>query len=650
MGSNILNIGQSALAAAQVGISTTGHNIANANTPGYSRQVVIQGAAMAQNFGYGYIGQGTQINTVTRVFNELLASQIASAQSSSSELTTYAAQMRQIDNMLSDSAAGLSPALQDFFKSIQTLSATPGDASARQAMYSSAQSLADRFHSLDSRLQDMRQGVNTQLTASVNNVNTYAKEIARLNDVIEKALSANRNPPNDLMDQRDQLIAELSKETKTTVVKQDGGQYNVFIGSGLPIVVGKQTYTLTTMNSPTDGGRLEVAYQGKNSTTILGENSLPGGVIGGLVQFRSQSLDSIQNELGLIATVLAGTFNAQHAQALDSSGKPGQEFFTLPPPDVNASDKNTGDAEVSATILNYKALTSSDYSLKYDGSNYAVTRLSDGNVRTFSSLPQTVDGLQIGIDSGSMAAGDVFSIQPTAGAAAGFTLKIKNISQIAAGGPAVSAAAGATNTGSGAISAPVVTGDYADAPLTSPMTLSYVQGDNTLTGFPAGEPVTVTLANGTSTTYSAGTAVPYTDGATIEVAGIKLQISGAPADGDQFTVTANTTNAVGDNRNILLLAGLQTSAVMENGTATYEGAFNRLVSLVGNKTRELEVTSKAETQMLEQAEAAHQAESGVNLDEEATNLLRYQQAYQAAGKMMQIASQLFDVLLALGRA
>lgn len=648
MGSNILNIGQSALAAAQVGISTTGHNIANANTPGYSRQVVIQGAAEAQNFGYGYIGQGTQINSVTRIFNELLATQVTNAQASSNELSSYATQMKQIDNMLSDSAAGLSPALQDFFNSIQTLSASPGDAAARQAMLSSSQSLADRFHSLDSRLQDLRQGVNTQLSSSVTLVNTYANEIAKLNDVIEKSLSADSNPPNDLMDQRDQLIAELSKEIKTTVVKQDGGKYNVFIGNGLPIVVGKQTYALTTANSPTDGGRLEVAYQGKDSATILGQSSLAGGVIGGLTKFRNESLDDIQGELGLIATVLAQTFNQQHVQALDANGKPGQAYFAPPVPSVSISAKNTGTASVSGNITDVAALTGSDYRLRYDGSNYAVTRLSDGNVQSFASLPQTVDGLQIRIDAGAMAGGDEFVIQPTFNGASKIKLNITDTSKIAAGGPVLSSAAAATNTGSGVIAAPTVTGTYAAAPLTAAMTLSYASGSNTLSGFPATAPVTVT-AGGTSTTYAAGTPVPYTAGATIEVAGIKLQLSGTPADGDQFTITPNTSNGVGDNRNALLLAGLQTGAVLDNGTTTYEGAFNRLVSLVGNKTHELQVTSNAENQMLDQALVAQQSESGVNLDEEATNLLRYQQAYQAAGKMMQIASQMFDVLLALGR-
>lgn len=648
MASNILSIGQSALSAAQVGISTTGHNIANASTPGYSRQVVIQGAAEAQNFGYGYVGQGTQVSAVQRIYSEVLARQVVSAQSSTSALTAYHTQMVQIDDMLSDSAAGLSPALQDYFNSIQTLTSNPGDSATRQAALSSAESLVDRFHSIGDRLSALRESVNTQLTAGITEVNTYAKSIAKLNDVIEKAYGAHNSPPNDLLDQRDQLVLELSKLIKTTVVNQDGGKYNLFIGSGLPLVVGTQTFALTTANSPTDGGRLDVAYMANGKTTLLNPNSLPGGTLGGLLEFREQSLDPIKNQLGLIAVTIAQTVNEQHAQGLDALGKPGGSFFAPPVPLVTKNVGNTGNATVTGHVTDISAMTSSDYSLKFDGTNYAITRGSDNQIQTFASLPQTIDGITIQIDAGAMQAGDNFLIQPTINGTADFKLAITNTTKIAAGAPVISAANATTNTGTGNLSGVTVSTTYAASPLSTAVTLSYGSGTNTLTGFPAGQAVTVT-ANGVSTTYPAGTPVPYTSGATIAFAGVKFLMSGTIANGDQFTLTPNTSSASGDNRNALQLAGLQTNSLMANGTSTYEGAFNQLVSLVGNKTRELQVTSKAENQMLTQAVAAKESESGVNLDEEATNLLRYQQAYQAAGKMMQIASQLFDVLLTIGR-
>ncbi|MDP1657763.1 MAG: flagellar hook-associated protein FlgK [Methylotenera sp.] len=653
MASNILSIGKSALSAAQVGLSTTGHNIANASTLGYSRQVVVQSAAQSQNFGYGYVGQGTEISAVTRVYNEILAKQVVSSQSVSAGINAYSTQLNSIDNMLSDAAAGINPAMNDFFGSVQDLSANPSDIPTRQSMLSNAQSLVNRFQSASSRLNEIRDSINTQLTSTVSLVNTYAKQIASLNDVIDKAISATGNPPNDLMDQRDQLVLELSKQIKTTVVPQNQGSYNIFVGNGLPLVVGADTYALTTASNPTDPSRLEVAYQSKTKTTILGVDSLPGGTIGGILQFRAESLDAVQNQLGQIAAVLAETFNSQHAQGLDLNGKPGGALFTIPAPVVSSNSDNTGNAIVNSQIVDARSLTSSDYRLQFDGSNYKITRLSDKTVQSFTSLPQTLDGLSFSQASGTMNAGDDFVIRPTQNAATGIKLTITDASKLAVGGPALSSTTNIANAGTATISSPTASSSYSSSPMVGALGLTYNSGmPGTLTLAPSSQPVTVT-SGGTSTTFPAGAAVTYTSGATITVGGLSFAISGTPTNGDQFTITPNTTNGPGDNRNGLLLAGLQGQSTVQstgsNSKTSYSSAFSQLVNNVGNKTRELKVTGAAEAKVLEQATAAMQSESGVNLDEEATNLLRYQQAYQAAGKMMQIASQLFDVLLQLGR-
>lgn len=541
MASNILSIGQSALAAAQVGISVTGHNIANASTPGYSRQEIVQSTAQAQDFGFGYLGQGTTVASVKRIYSDLLAKQLNNAQSSSGATSAYAAQMTQIDNMLADPAAGLSPSIQNFFASIQSVASNPGDAASRQAALSSAQALVARFQGLDNRLNEIRDSVNHALSATTQLVTSYAKQIAQLNDVISKAVGANKNnPPNDILDQRDKIVSDLSKLVKTDVYSQDDGSYNLFIGNGLPLVIGNKAYGLTTVNASEDTGRLEVAYV-SNTVKALGDNMLPGGTIGGLLQFRTGSLDSVQNQLGQIASVFTQTFNAQHKLGYDSTGAIGGDFFNAPTPDVFGNTANSVGSSLTATITNTSALTSSDYRVKYDGSNYSIYRLSDSSVQTFTSLPQTLDGIAF---NATMAAGDSFLIQPTRNSASKLSLAISNISKIAAG---------------------------------------------------------------------------------------------------------DVTGGNGNNRNALLLAALQGSNTMNNGTISYENAFGQLVSFVGNKTNELKVNSAAEDALLAQTTAAQQAQSGVNLDEEATNLLRYQQAYQAAGKVMQIASTMFDTLLQLGR-
>ena len=547
MASSILSIGQSALAAAQVGINTTGHNIANAATPGYNRQVIVQGAAQAQNFGFGFLGQGVEVSTIKRVYNEYLGNQVQSAQTTKSGLDSYYAQMRQIDNLLADPNTGLSPAMQDFFAGLQNLASNPTSIPARQTVLSNAESLATRFHSLGGRLDEIERGLNSQIQSSVSDINAYGQQIAQLNDAIGKAERASGQPPNDLLDQRDQLLMELNKQIKVTVVGQ-GSDYNVFIGNGQPLVVGVTTYSLTSVASQTNPEKLEVAYRASNGSLVsLAESALAGGQLGGLLAFRSQSLEPAQNALGRVAIGLASSFNEMHQTGFGLDGSTGNSLFAMGSPVVGAHGQNAGTAVLTASIgsaNDAKALTTSDYKLQFNGgTSYTLTRLSDNTPTTFNSFPQTIDGVTLSLTAGAVA-GDSFLIRPTVNGASAFGVVLTDPAKLAA---------------------------------------------------------------------------------------------------------ASQPGAVGDNSNALSLVALQTANTLGNGTITYQGAYSQLVSQVGNKTRELDVTSSAAGKLLSEATTALQNESGVNLDEEAANLLRYQQAYQAAGKVMQIASELFDVLLSIGR-
>ena len=635
MATSILSIGQSAIAAAQAGLNTTGHNIANASTPGYSRQVVIQGAALPQNFGFGFMGQGTQVSTIQRVYNEYLGVQVQSAQASKSGLDSYYTQIKQINNMLADPTAGLSPSLQDFFSGIQTLASNPSNISARQATLSSADALTGRFQSLAGQLNEISQGVNSQIQSSVNAINSYARQIAQLNDSIGKVQSAAGQPPNDLLDQRDQLVLDLNKQIKATVVKQGDGSYNVFIGNGQPLVVGTTASKLVSVASTSDPSKTVVAYQSGNGSTVpLSESGLAGGQLGGLVEFRGKTLEPAQNALGRVAIGLASTINAQHSLGQDLNGNLGGALFTLASPVVYANSGNASSASVTASISDAGALTTSDYRLQYDGSQYTLTRLSDNTATTFApaALPQTVDGVTINVST-TPATGDSFLIRPTVNGASGIGVAISDPALLAAAAP-IRATAASGNTGSGAIGAGSVnTPPPPNANLQQPVTITFTSA---------------TTYNVTGTGTGNPTGLTYTPGATISYNGWSTAISGTPAAGDSFTVASNT-GGVGDSRNALLLGDLQTANTLGNGTTSYQGAYSQFVSQIGNKTRELEVTSSAAGNLLSQTTLSAQNESGVNLDEEAANLLRYQQAYQAAGKVMQIASQLFDVLLSIGR-
>lgn len=787
--SNIFDSSISGLSAAQLGMSTTQHNIANANTPGFNRQVNVQVARPGQATGSGFIGTGVNVSTVQRIYDQYLSAQVTQQQGQASQLNSYYSQIQQINNMLADPTAGLTPALQNFFNAVNTVSSSPDSVPARQTMIGTAQSLASTFQSLNQQLSTIGTGINGQITSSIGTINSDAQQIASLNQsIILAQATANGQPPNDLLDQRDNLITQLNQQVGVNVVKQSDGSYNVFIGSGQLLVVGNTAYSLQTAPSQSNPNQLEVAWGPTPAAlTRLPQSSIQGGTLGGLLAFRNQTLYQTQNMLGLVATGIAGTFNQQHALGMDLNGTMANStnsFFTDPATVVQNNTNNTGLVgipTVSATITDYSKLTGSNYSLAYDGANYKLTRLSDNTVTTLAApsvppLPAigigpaatmnltSSDGINISIPGGAKA-GDSFLIQPTINGAASISVTISDPAKIAASAPVmtnatttntgaaqisagtvnltgvnvlagatgagapitfagagnnatftvdgtpvtvnqnvtvagtgtgpntlaaaiqagltaagltsytVSAAAGgglqithtgsttpvaiavtgvaANSTANGIVTSPGSLGTmYTNATLATPVTLTYQNAGAfsvTQGGVPVG-PVTVTTNSNPPVTslFAAGTAVTYTDGATISFGGVSFTISGTPINGDTFTLSQNS-NASLDNRNALLLAGLQTKNTMQGSTANYENVYSQMVSQVGVQTNNLKVNSTAQTTLVNQSIQAQQAVSGVNLDEEAANLLRYQQAYQAAGKAMSVASTLFDTLLSIGK-
>ena len=633
MSSGIYGIGVSGLMAAQAGLTTSGHNIANANTVGFHRQSIQQSTVTPLFTGSGYFGQGVQVDTVVRAYSQFIETQLGQAQSQASYYSTYHSELSQIDNVVADTQAGVSPALQDFFSAAQAVANNPADVPSRQSLLSTGAALTARFGSLTARFDELRNGVNTQLSTTISEVNSYAQQLAALNGRI---LSAQENPsqqPNDLLDQRDAVVAKLNALVGAVTTPQSDGTINVFIGNGQNLVVGRQAMTLSAAPALDDSQRIEVGYNIGGTTVLLNEASLQSGSLGGLLAFRANELDAAQNALGRVAIGLAQTFNDQHRLGLDLNGALGGNFFVTPTPVVTPKLNNPSAAVITASISNVGALTTSDYRLTYDGTNYAVTRLADNTTTTYGSLPQTVDGVTIAVASGTPAAGDSFLIEPTRNAARMIAMNITDTAKIAAAAPIRTAAAGA-NSGTGTISAGKVnTPPPPNANLQNPVTITFT-GAGTFN------------VNGVGTTNPTG--VAYTAGGNITYNGWTVQISGSPAAGDVFTVSPNS-GGVADGRNALLLAALQTQNTLAGGTASYQGAYSQMVSMVGNKTQQLDVMSQAQKTLVEQATQAQQSLSGVNLDEEAANLLRYQQAYQASGKMIQIASTLFQTVLDLAR-
>lgn len=641
----IFNVAVTGLNAAQVGILTTSHNIANASTEGYNRQQIIQSTNTPMFTGAGYIGQGTNVLTVRRVYDQQLSEQVLAASTGAAEMDSYLTQISQIDNLLADPSAGLSPALSGFFSAVQEMAANPASIPARQAMLSASQALVARFQSIDQRMTEIRTGVNGMVTSEVTAINSYAQQIAEINQRIILAQAAGPNqPPNDLLDQRDQLIADLNTKIRATTITQSDGTYSVFIGNGQPLVVGTLPYSMKAVASPDDPERIVVALTSPTGNTVyMPESMLSGGSLGGLIAFRSQSLDEAQNALGRIALTFAQNFNDQHQLGQDLDGDLGGDYFnmSLMGPMVRDNANNTGTATIAAAIdtANIDDLTTSDYRLTYSAANtFSLTRLSDGQTWTGTGASQAASfaDLQTNLAAdpqgftltfaGSATLGDSFLIQPTRAGATNLALAISNARDIAAAAPIRSAAALA-NTGTGSISAGIAL-DTTDPNLWTTTTLNFVAGGYQVNG--------------------AGPVIAYTPGANIDLNGWRVVVSGTPAAGDVFTIERNSAG-VSDNRNAVLLGALQTAPKMENGTATYQSAYSTIVAQIGNKAREVEITGQAQQSLLEQAQSTRDQLSGVNLDEEAANLLRYQQAYQAAAKVIGIATTLFDEILALGR-
>ena len=647
MSGDIFQIGSSGLQAAQIGIATTGQNISNASTVGYSQEVSQQEVSNEQGYSFGYLGQGTDVKTVVREYNQLLGAQINSTQAKSSQLTSFSSQITPLDNLLADPSAGLSPVLQSFFSSLQNLSADPSGVASQQTAMSGAQTLVAQFQSLQNQLNQSAAGVNSQIGAEVNTINTDAQQLASVNQAIQIGYAnSNNQPPNSLLDQRDQLVNSLSKETNVTIVPE-GNVYNVFIGNGQPLVMGANANSLTTVPSSTNPANTEVAYSIGGKAETISESSLTGGTLGGLFAFRSTSLSQIQNTLGQVAIALGSTLNAQNELGQTSTGAMGQALFTIAAPVVNANSGNTGNAQLSATITTPGALTADNYTLHYDGTNYTITDTTSNSVKyTGAALPAgTIDGVTYAFSSGAMNAGDNFAISPTAAGASGFGLVSTDPSQIASAAP-IATSVPTTNTGAGAMTPGSVSTGFTPADANPATTLTYTAATTSLSGFPPGADVTVT-SNGVTTTNTAPVAsITYTPGMTISFNNMTFAISGAPADGDTFTVGQNL-NATGDNRNVLLMNALQTQNTMNNGTANFQGVYAQLVDAVGNTTSQLTTTGTAETNLLTAVTKQQQSISGVNLDQETVNLLQYQQVYEACGKLIQVANQNFSTVLNL---
>ncbi|SNY98039.1 flagellar hook-associated protein FlgK [Halomonas sp. hl-4] len=629
---SMFSIGLSGLNAAQNSLNTASNNISNVNTPGYNREITKLGEGSAGT-------SGVQVNDIERQFNQYVADQLNSAKTQSSALETYSEQVTQIDNLLADRDAGLSPLMQNFFSSLEDLASSPSDPAARQGVLGNAETLSAQFRSFDSYLQDMQSNINNQLDDEVTQINNTTEQVAGLNKEIALARARNGEAPNSLLNQRDKLVSDLNERMDLRLNVQDGKTYNISLPNGQPLVTGTDSFELETMEAENDPQRKVIGYRdGGGNLSQLEEDVVTGGSLGGLMTFRQEALDKTQNQIGQLAVSLSSAMNEQHKQGVDLNGDQGEDLFNIRAPQTYGHDDNS-DATIESAEFDpsrIDELRATDYSVSFDDNDDPViTRKDNGQVVEYDQDAWAEDdqlkfgGVTLEFSQPPIA-GDEYEIQPVRRAGAGMDTNITDLDKIAAGSLADmegDLAIGDVSMAEGALSALPEDGEYSLS-VAEDGTVSELEGAMTVNG--------EALADGD--TLEAGDR--------IAIDGVEFTLDELPdADGATFSISLSDANS-GDNSNALAMQDLQSEDIV-GGSATVSGAYGSMVSDVGNRTNITQVNLEARQGLTDQLTEVQQSESGVNLDEEAANLIRYQQYYQANARVIDTAGTLMDTILNL---
>lgn len=657
---DILSIGASGLKAFQRSLNTIGNNISNVNTEGYSRQRAVIAANNGTPSPAGFVGSGSRTTTIERLFDQHAINQVRQRTSSTEYFSVFGEFSTQIDNLLADPDAGLSSAVTEFFKTVQDVAVNPSSSPAREGMITQAQSLIDRFQTMSTWFDDLRSAVNTRLENQITSINSLTSSLAELNQEIVTAEGLGQGqPPNALLDKRDALITTLSEYVSVTVLAQENGMQNIYIGGGQPIVLGTTSMQLEASQIVDDPMHYDVKYIDPSDPTSKYSimQSLKGGDIGATVDFRDQILIPAQNQLGRLAYGIALSFNRQYELGMDLNNVVNQQFFIEPTPDMLSSFANVGGQTLSLTPLaatpanmniDITQLEATDYEITYDGVNYIARNLDKNTTATMTIAAagppidfDPMDGWYLSLTN-TPAAGDKFYLRGTRDASRTFDVAITDSNRIAAAFPLrLTEATG--NNGTLNLSAtsgtldtiiPEIT-DITDAGLQNTVLVEFRN-----------------IAGGASLPYAdeyqvdGGGWLPYNPlvATTVALNGWTLDMQGQMWNGDQFVVEGNIVGA-SDNRNAALLADLQTQGTMNGGNSTYQEVYSGLVVMVGNRTQQAEISYGAQKALLEQAIELRERISGVNLDEEAANLLRFQQAYTAAAQVIAASDRIFQALL-----
>lgn len=649
--SSLMSIGVRAMNASYVGLQTSGHNIANAGVEGYSRQQVELQTALGQFTGAGYFGKGVDVKTIARVYDQFLTREAMTSRAQASFDAARLDRMQQLEAVFAGGDDGIGQSAGALLNAMVDLSSRPQDLAAREVVLGRAGELASRFSSAAAQLDDIQSGVSQELGTLVTQANEITRQIASVNDRIAVAQGSGHTP-NDLLDLRDKLLSDLSSMVQITTVAADDGSVAVFAGGGQRLVLGGQASQLQVAPDPYDSSRVALGILDGAAVRPLSASLVGAGSIGGLLRFQDEDLVQARTMLGQLGAAIAGSLNTQQSFGLDLGVPPGAgaPLFSIGAPQALPATSNarTGTGAFASTVtlttVDASQLQASEYDLVNNGSGWQLTRRLDGFTQTVVD-GQVVDGFRIGLGVPAPAATDRFLLQPVTRAANSLVRVLNDPRGIAAASP-VSATVGASNTGTATVASLKVVSSTVDPTQTA--TVTFTSGSGAY-DWELRDASTNALLSSGSGTWSAGQPIALN--------GFELNLAGVPANGDVFTV-AQTAFPASNNGNALGLANLRDAMLVGrvgNGSGGLTGGMNltdawaAAMADIGVRAQGAMTASSISTQVADAAKQAWSARSGVNLDEEAAQLMFYQQGYQAAAKVLSVAQTLFDTLLDVTR-
>ncbi len=662
MSINLYQTGVSGLLAAQQQLATVGHNIANVNTEGYNRQRAEQNAAPGIVNGGNYIGAGTYVQDITRIYDQFSFKEQLLSQSNLGNADSLNTNLNQLNGIMTFSGNAITGSIDRFYQAMNGIADNPNDLGLRSIALSQAEIIASDFNTLNANFDQLEKSTNGEIGQIASKISQISLEIAKINDqVLQNKDLTVAGQPNDLLDKRDQLVSQLGEYTSVNTIQDANGVMTVMIGNGATLVAGITPLTVRMRSGDPDPLQTKLQLVSRNGNVALDAAKL-GGAIAAKLEYRDVHLLKARSEINRLALVISETLNQAQSQGLDLEAQQGRDLFT----DVNSSalqasrvlaySANSGSLKPSVNITDVSLVQTGEFEITFDGANYRMNKKGGSSVNlgaVGAGTYITAFGFEFNETSGVPNAGDKFTIRPTENSASLMKVTLTDGKGIAAS-TAVGANADANNVSDGSVNIINVTNpataraytEGVNAKLTidvyesAPGTFDYRVYD---AGNPPPAPV---IAAGS---FAAGTSALIDMPPAPATSAFQIEISGAPVGQGTLAREKFTVSDVfgpGNGTNAGFISATQEKAIIAGGRQTFSQGLAITTAAIGSKASSAELVANTAEALFTQAYNRNQSTSGVNLDEEAANMIKFQQAYQASSRIISVANTIFDTLLA----